>query len=75
MFVHFHRFFLDLFTQQCYFLRQAGHMEKAVACFQALIEFTCFCPEDLARSVSLEALLAFFETFWDSNIPRCVLVS
>ncbi|KAG7252405.1 hypothetical protein CRUP_010613, partial [Coryphaenoides rupestris] len=31
---------LDLFIQQCHFLRQCGHSEKAVSLFQALMDFT-----------------------------------
>ncbi|XP_014676277.1 PREDICTED: protein NRDE2 homolog [Priapulus caudatus] len=41
-----------------------------VACFQALVEYNCFCPESLAHSVSSQALVAFFETFWDSGVSR-----
>uniref|UniRef100_A0A8C1WGI8 NRDE-2, necessary for RNA interference, domain containing n=1 Tax=Cyprinus carpio TaxID=7962 RepID=A0A8C1WGI8_CYPCA len=33
---------LDIFLQQCHFLRQAGHTEKTVCLFQALLDFTFF---------------------------------
>lgn len=34
----------DIFTQQCHFLRQSGHTEKAISLFQAMIDFTFFKP-------------------------------
>lgn len=37
----------DVFVNQCHFLRQAGHSEKAVCLFQALIEFTFFKPDNV----------------------------
>ena len=42
-------------------------MEKAIAAFQALIEFNCFSPKSLEEEHSLTS---FFETFWDSEVPR-----
>ena len=42
-------------------------MEKAIAAFQALIEFNCFSPKSLEEEHSLTS---FFETFWDSQVPR-----
>lgn len=40
-------FFTAIFIQQCHFLRQAGHSEKAVSLFQALIDFTFFKPDSV----------------------------
>ncbi|XP_033736392.1 LOW QUALITY PROTEIN: nuclear exosome regulator NRDE2-like [Pecten maximus] len=60
---------LDLFVQYCCFLRQAGHMEKAVGCFQALIEFNLFCPPSLESSHHQDKQNVF-ESFWDSGISR-----
>ena len=37
----------DIFTQQCHFLRQSGHSEKAISLFQAMIDFTFFKPESV----------------------------
>lgn len=37
----------DIFLQQCHFLRQAGHTEKAVCLFQALLDFTFFKPDSV----------------------------
>lgn len=39
--------FTAIFIQQCHFLRQAGHSEKAVSLFQALIDFTFFKPDSV----------------------------
>lgn len=37
----------DIFTQQCHFLRQSGHSEKAISLFQAMIDFTFFKPDSV----------------------------
>ncbi|XP_060076343.1 nuclear exosome regulator NRDE2-like [Ylistrum balloti] len=60
---------LDLFVQYCCFLRQAGHMEKAVGCFQALLEFNLYCPASLESSGHQDKQNVF-ESFWDSGISR-----
>lgn len=36
-----------LFLQQCHFLRQAGHSEKAISLFQAMVDFTFFKPDSV----------------------------
>lgn len=53
----------------CQFLQQAGHSEKAVACYQALIEFNLCCPRELSEE-HFKTRLEFFETYWDSGCPR-----
>ncbi|XP_045418021.1 nuclear exosome regulator NRDE2 isoform X1 [Lemur catta] len=58
-----------LFLQQCHFLRQAGHSEKAVSLFQAMVDFTFFKP-DSVKDLSTKAQVEFFEPFWDSGEPR-----
>ncbi|XP_069115454.1 nuclear exosome regulator NRDE2-like isoform X2 [Argopecten irradians] len=58
---------LRLVVQYCCFLRQAGHTEKAVGCFQALIEFNLFCPPSLE---SHQDKRNAFESFWDSGVSR-----
>ncbi|XP_021564980.1 protein NRDE2 homolog [Carlito syrichta] len=58
-----------LFLQQCHFLRQAGHSEKAVSLFQAMVDFTFFKP-DSVRGLPTKAQVEFFEPFWDSGEPR-----
>lgn len=39
----------DIFAQQCHFLRQCGHSEKAISMFQAMIDFTFFKPESVQQ--------------------------
>ncbi|XP_019407948.1 PREDICTED: protein NRDE2 homolog [Crocodylus porosus] len=60
---------LAIFLQQCHFLRQAGHSEKAVSLFQALIDFTFFKP-DSVKGLPTRGQVEFFEPFWDSGEPR-----
>ncbi|XP_047397664.1 nuclear exosome regulator NRDE2 isoform X1 [Sciurus carolinensis] len=58
-----------LFLQQCHFLRQAGHSEKAISLFQAMVDFTFFKP-DSVKDLPTKAQVEFFEPFWDSGEPR-----
>ncbi|XP_054423132.1 nuclear exosome regulator NRDE2 [Pteronotus mesoamericanus] len=58
-----------LFLQQCHFLRQAGHAEKAVSLFQAMVDFTFFKP-DSVKDLPTKGQVEFFEPFWDSGEPR-----
>ena len=58
-------FVVDMFVQYCYFLKQVGQLEKAVASFQALIEYNLYSPEVLH-----EEKVVIFESFWDSGVPR-----
>ncbi|XP_066484420.1 nuclear exosome regulator NRDE2 isoform X2 [Tiliqua scincoides] len=60
---------LAIFLQQCHFLRQTGHSEKALSLFQALIDFTFFKPENV-KNLTTREQVEFFETFWDSGEPR-----
>ncbi|XP_018414025.1 PREDICTED: protein NRDE2 homolog [Nanorana parkeri] len=59
----------EIFLQQCHFLRQAGHCEKAVSLFQALIDFTFYKP-DSVKDMTTKGQVEFFEPFWDSGEPR-----
>uniref|UniRef100_A0A665W6Z4 NRDE-2, necessary for RNA interference, domain containing n=1 Tax=Echeneis naucrates TaxID=173247 RepID=A0A665W6Z4_ECHNA len=60
---------LDIFIQQCHFLRQCGHSEKAVSLFQAMMDFTFYKP-DSVREMSTKQQAEFFEPFWDSGEAR-----
>nr|XP_023684514.1 protein NRDE2 homolog [Paramormyrops kingsleyae] len=60
---------LGLFLQQCHFLRQAGHSEKAIALFQAQLDFNFFKP-DTVKDMHTKQQVEFFEPFWDSGEPR-----
>ncbi|XP_044127923.1 nuclear exosome regulator NRDE2-like [Bufo gargarizans] len=59
----------DIFLQQCHFLRQAGHCEKVVSVFQALLDFTFYKP-DSVKNMTTKEQVEFFEPFWDSGEPR-----
>ncbi|XP_069805403.1 nuclear exosome regulator NRDE2 [Dendropsophus ebraccatus] len=59
----------NIFLQQCHFLRQAGHCEKAVSLFQALMDFTFYKP-DSVKNMTTKEQVEFFEPFWDSGEPR-----
>lgn len=61
-------FVSDVFVQYCYFLKQAGQIEKAVASFQAQIEYNLFCPS--AVQGMYEESMYLFESFWDSGVSR-----
>ncbi|XP_003939913.1 nuclear exosome regulator NRDE2 isoform X1 [Saimiri boliviensis] len=58
-----------LFLQHCHFLRQAGHSEKAISLFQAMVDFTFFKPDSL-KDMPTKGQVEFFEPFWDSGEPR-----
>ncbi|KAI8825246.1 NRDE-2, necessary for RNA interference-domain-containing protein [Fimicolochytrium jonesii] len=58
-----------LFTRACLLLYQSGFRERAVALYQAIIEFNCFCPPAF-RTQTYEQRLGMFESFWESEVPR-----
>jgi hypothetical protein len=58
-----------VFYKACTILSQAGYIEKAIAAYQALIEFNFYCPPAFA-SQTLEQQLGLFEDFWESECPR-----
>jgi tetratricopeptide (TPR) repeat protein len=60
---------MHIFARVCVFLKQSGYTERAVGCFQALIEFNCFCPTK-ANSSNLFQKLEEFREFWDLECPR-----
>ncbi|KAK3092572.1 hypothetical protein FSP39_004529 [Pinctada imbricata] len=60
---------LVILGQYLNFLKQTGLTERAIATFQALVEFNLFCPIKY-KEESLENRKALFESFWDSNVPR-----
>jgi hypothetical protein len=63
---------LALFAQFCHLLAAAGQNERAIACYQALMEYNFCCPPELASadSSTYKQKAAFFEPFWDSGAPR-----
>lgn len=58
-----------ILSNLCHFLARSGFREKAVALFQANIEFNLFQPS-LPGYYSMEDRLAVFEPFWESGVPR-----
>jgi hypothetical protein len=52
----------------CYRLCQSGQYEKAVALFQAQIEYNLFSPEDMA--IEKDELIEYFVAFWESSAAR-----
>ncbi|KAJ3220855.1 Protein nrde2 [Clydaea vesicula] len=56
-------------SKACYFMAQAGYIERAIATFQAIIEFTCFPPPAFAK-YSLKQKSDCFESYWESEVPR-----
>ena len=62
---------ISIVALYCLFLRGAGHTEKAVALYQALIEFNLCSPASLSSAdVSLKERVEFLEPFWDSGAAR-----
>lgn len=49
---------------------QVGFGERALACFQALIEYNCFAPDKLGPRDMRSKRNAFFEIFWDADVPK-----
>lgn len=58
----------DIFNQQCHFLRQSGHSEKAVSLFQAMIEFTFFKPENVQKLSTKQQVHRY--TYMHSKTPK-----
>ena len=46
-----------------------GYVERSIALFQAMIEFSCYCPEAYA-GLSFEKRRDLFEFFWEKEFPR-----
>ncbi|KAJ2065299.1 hypothetical protein GGI17_000351 [Coemansia sp. S146] len=60
---------VELIHCVCLFLREAGYAERAVAVFQAVVEWYVLTPERLWGS-PLSHRRSAFERFWDSGVPR-----
>jgi len=58
---------LSFFLQASLFEKKAGYTEKAVAMFQALLEFNCYCPVQLTTHTAQKKK---FDLFWGSEAPR-----
>lgn len=58
---------VEFFRRLCLFEAQSGYMERAVALYQAIIEFNCEYPSNVEE---FDSRLKVFEAFWDSEAPR-----
>ena len=62
---------ISIVALYCLFLRGVGHTEKAVALYQALIEFNLCAPASLSSAdISIKERMEFLEPFWDSGAAR-----
>lgn len=55
--------FPDIFIQQCHFLRQSGHSEKAVSLFQAMMDFTFYKPDSVLKLSTKQQVFDLFLNF------------
>ena len=60
----------DLFAELCTLLGGCGHFEKAVALFQAQLEFTLYRPTVLGSSTPHKDAVDFMSVYWDSSAPK-----
>ncbi|KAJ3103732.1 hypothetical protein HDU97_009906 [Phlyctochytrium planicorne] len=58
-----------IFIRACFMLFQSGFVERAICSFQAMIEFSAFCPPAF-ESQPFEQRVDMFESFWESECPR-----
>ncbi|KAI8853489.1 NRDE-2, necessary for RNA interference-domain-containing protein [Chytridium lagenaria] len=58
-----------IFTRACFMLAQSGFIERAICCFQAMIEFSSFCPQAFEEQ-PFQDRVEIFELFWESECPR-----
>ena len=64
---------LVVFILYCHFLQHSGFVEKAIALFQALIEFNLCSPDTLFADQNIDKAkdrLNVFEAFWDEEVAR-----
>jgi hypothetical protein len=50
-------------------MNDSGYNEKAIALFQAIIEFNCFIPPAF-QAQTFEQRRSMLEGFWESECPR-----
>lgn len=49
-----------------------GYHERAFGTLQAQVEFSLYCPQvfEVSTEISFEDMVAEFDEFWDSEVPR-----
>jgi len=60
----------DLLAELCSLLIGSGHYEKAIALFQAQLEFALFRPAVLGPTTAHKDAADFMSVYWDSNAPK-----
>ncbi|KAJ3144256.1 Protein nrde2 [Geranomyces variabilis] len=60
---------LHVFARACTMLAQAGFIERAVGCWQAMIEFSCFVPWAFEGQTFAQRM-GMFEEWWEGEAPR-----
>ena len=62
---------LDIIEAGALVWLQSGHTERAIAVYQALLEFNLFSPDfDSCGNYSVDDRLSLFEPIWDSGVRR-----
>ena len=64
------RALVDVVTESIHFQRRAGFGERALGCFQAVLECTVFLPPELLHGGQRAKLLTLLELFWEADVPR-----
>ncbi|KAJ1893145.1 hypothetical protein LPJ81_005423, partial [Coemansia sp. IMI 209127] len=60
---------MELLHCLCLFLRDAGYVERAVATYQAILEWYLLAPTDV-QDFTYGHKMDFFEVFWDAGAKR-----
>ncbi|KAI9504921.1 NRDE-2, necessary for RNA interference-domain-containing protein [Coemansia spiralis] len=60
---------MELIHCLCFFLRDAGYLERAFAIYQAVLEWYIFTPPNMQQSTHGHRIGAF-AAFWDSGVGR-----
>jgi hypothetical protein len=64
------KIFAYVYLRLTLFMQEAGFQEHAEALWQAILEVYFFHPKQLQSDSSNTDLLASFEEFWESEVPR-----
>ena len=64
------RALVDMVTESIHFQRRAGFGERALGCFQAVLECTVFLPPELLQGGQRAKLISMLELFWAADVPR-----
>lgn len=61
---------LQILDNYCAFLVRAGYVEKAVAVYQALIDFNMCSSSPKYNDLDVQNRLTLFGLFWDIGLPK-----